>query len=164
MPSLINTQYFWYSLAPIMAFLVTLKFVKLNRSLNYWSDRNIPGPTPIPYFGNTMSTLLKSLPYIEMNWYNTYGKIYGVYGLKRPALTVAEPALVKQILVKEFHKFRNRMPETDPNGRFVRHLFNARDDHWRRLRHIISPAFSAGKLRRLYPLIGECCDEFVAAL
>ncbi|CAG2117805.1 unnamed protein product, partial [Medioppia subpectinata] len=61
---------------------------------------------------------------------------YSVYELARPTLTVAEPALVKQILVKEFHKFRNRMPETDPNGRFPRNMFNARDGHWKRLRLI----------------------------
>ncbi|CAG2111594.1 unnamed protein product, partial [Medioppia subpectinata] len=111
-----------------------------------------------------MSLFFKSLPYIEMKWYNTYGKIYGVYDSVRPVLTVAEPALVKQILVKEFHKFRNRMPETDPNGRFPENMFNARDGHWKRQRLIVSPAFSSGKLRRLYPLVSECCDEFVTAL
>ncbi|CAG2118361.1 unnamed protein product, partial [Medioppia subpectinata] len=164
MSLVINIQYMPYVLAAIVVILITFKLWKWNRSLNYWRDRNVSGPTPVLYFGNTLTALFKPFAYTEMEWYKKFGRIYGVYGLKRPALTVAEPALIKQIMVKEFHKFRNRMPETDPNDKFPRQMFNARDGHWKRLRLIMGPAFTSGKLRRLYPHVSECCQEFMANL
>ncbi|CAG2118552.1 unnamed protein product [Medioppia subpectinata] len=77
---------------------------------------------------------------------------------------VSEPVLIKQILVKEFYKFRNRPKPVDRPHDSGEILFDARDDHWKRIRAIASPAFTSGKLRRMYPLIDECCRDFLAAL
>ena len=44
---------------------------------NYWRDRHISGPKPIPIFGNFLSLSLNPRPLLEMQWYKKYGKIYG---------------------------------------------------------------------------------------
>ncbi|CAG2113729.1 unnamed protein product, partial [Medioppia subpectinata] len=136
------------------------------RLYNYWKDRNISGPKPILYFGNSLSLLLTAKPYIEMQWYTRYGRLYGLYYMGKRVLTVADPALVKQILVQEFDKFRNRTPESGEHvvANYPKHISTARDGHWKRLRLVMSPTFTPTKLRRLYPLVEECCNEFMAAL
>ncbi|CAG2101756.1 unnamed protein product [Medioppia subpectinata] len=144
-------QYLFYLVAAIF---ITFQYLKYNRLHNYWKDRNISGPKAIPYFGNSLSLFLTPKPYIERQWYNSYGRLYGHYELGKRTLTVADPELIKQILVKEFDKFRNRLSKESrkiaPN--MPKHLFNSNDDEWKRLRLIVSPAFTSGKLKRLYPL------------
>ncbi|CAG2102112.1 unnamed protein product [Medioppia subpectinata] len=85
------------------------------------------------------------------------------YDCGEPVLSVSDPALIKQILVKEFHVFHNRFNRVikviDAKG-----LVNARDGDWKRIRLIASPAFTSSKLKRMYPLIDECCGDFLAAL
>ncbi|CAG2119371.1 unnamed protein product, partial [Medioppia subpectinata] len=139
-------------------------YSKWYRILNYWSDRNISGPKPIPYFGNNLAHVLKFKAFVEMEWYKTYGPVFGIYECERPVLSVADPVLIKQILVKEFHKFRNRAESAERTAALGINLFMARDGDWKRIRAIASPAFTSGKLKHMYPLINECCRDFLAAL
>ncbi|CAG2102111.1 unnamed protein product [Medioppia subpectinata] len=136
---------------------------KWYRILNYWSVRNISGPKPIPLFGNTLSPILRPKPLVELEWYKTYGPIYGKYNCGKPELSVADPVLLKQILVKDFHKFRNRGVAKVDDVVFA-NIFLAIDDDWKRMRAIASPLFSTGKLKHMCPVINECCDNFLAAL
>ncbi|CAG2167677.1 unnamed protein product, partial [Oppiella nova] len=46
-------------------------------ALSYWKDRQISGPKPIPIFGNVLSPVLKARPFVEMEWYKKYGKLFG---------------------------------------------------------------------------------------
>ncbi|CAG2107352.1 unnamed protein product [Medioppia subpectinata] len=139
-------------------------YSKYCRLINYWSERNISGPKPIPYFGNTLSPILKGKQCVEMEWYKTYGRLYGVYEFAKPGLRVSDPVLIKQILVKDFHTFRNRRQDADKIAVFKNTLNRARDGHWKRIRALISPTFTSGKLKHMYPLINECCRDFLAAL
>ena len=74
---------------------------------------------------------------------------------------MADPQLVKQILVKDFNAFRNR---PTPPGHSGLTLSKARDDDWKRIRAIASPTFTSSKLRQMYALINHCCDDFLNSL
>ncbi|CAG2168056.1 unnamed protein product [Oppiella nova] len=76
-------------------------------------------------------------------------------------LTVADPQLIKQILVKDFNAFRNR-PALPGHDRLT--LSKARDNYWKRLRAIVSPTFTSTKLRGMYALINHCCEDFLNTL
>ena len=98
-----------------------------------------------------------NIAYVLYNYYRVYN------GLK-PGLVVGEPELIKDILVKDFHNFTDRT-----NGRRIhpilrQHLVNAEGEQWRRVRGIVSPTFSSGKMKRMYPLIKGCLNEFLEAL
>ncbi|CAG2181348.1 unnamed protein product, partial [Oppiella nova] len=121
-------------------------------ALSYWKDRHISGPKPIPFFGNFLSPVLKARPSVELEWYKTYGKLFGVFTFAKPKLTVADPELIKQILVKDFSKFRNRGDTAGRHPVISKNMFNSRDDDWRRVRAIASPTFTSGKLRKMYAL------------
>ncbi|CAG2121226.1 unnamed protein product, partial [Medioppia subpectinata] len=98
---------------------------------------------------------------VDMEWYNTYGSIFGIYDCGKPLLYVADPVLIKQILVKDFHTFRNR---TQVPGIVSKSMPRASDEDWKRIRAIASPAFTSGKLRHMYPLLNECCLHLLAEL
>lgn len=81
-----------------------------------------------------------------------------MYELGKPSLMVAEPDLVKQVLVKDFPVLTNRR-ELDLNDSILRNvLVLARGDLWRRIRPLTSPAFSTGKLRKMHVLIQNCAN------
>ncbi|CAG2176855.1 unnamed protein product, partial [Oppiella nova] len=98
---------------------------------------------------------------VELELYKKYGKIYGLYILSKPTLTVADPQLIKQILVKDFNAFRNR---PTPPGYDSLSLPKARDNNWKRVRAIVSPTFTSGKMRKMYALIDQCCQDFIDSL
>ncbi|CAG2167132.1 unnamed protein product [Oppiella nova] len=82
----------------------------------------------------------------------------------KPSLMVADPELIKQILVKDFHSFRNR-PITKDNHKITSKLMNyARNDDWKRVRAIVTPTFSSAKMRQLYAPINRCCNDFLKSL
>ncbi|CAG2182707.1 unnamed protein product, partial [Oppiella nova] len=118
-------------------------------------------PKPIPIFGNLLSLSLKPRPLLELEWYKKYGKIYGLYYSAKPRLTVADPALIKQILVKDFNAFRNRSLSPGQDGL---NMFRARDNSWKRVRAIVSPTFTSGKMRKMYALINHCYEDFLNTL
>ncbi|XP_054160060.1 cytochrome P450 3A11-like, partial [Oppia nitens] len=148
------------STTTIISYLVYF-YLKWSRALNYWKSQNISGPKPLPIFGNILSRFLRPMSTVELEWYKKYGQIFGVYTGDKPALSVADPELIKQILVKDFHLFRNRRDNGSRHPIITKNLFAARDDHWKRVRAIASPTFSSGKMRKMYALIRECCLDFI---
>ncbi|XP_054154551.1 cytochrome P450 3A11-like [Oppia nitens] len=150
----------------ILVSVLTYNYFKWKRLLSYWSSRNVSGPKPLPVFGNFLAKFFIPKPYLELQWYRQFGRLFGTYTGDKPDLTVADPELIKQIMVKDFHRFRNRRDNgsSRSNEPIAKNMFSSRDDTWKRIRAIASPTFTSGKLRKLYTLIGQCCDEFVGHL
>ena len=82
----------------------------------------------------------------------------------RPALTVAEPELIKNILVKDFHLFTDRQKNRVLHPILSKHLVVVGGEDWKRIRAITSPTFSSGKMKKMYPMIKQCLNEFIEAL
>ncbi|XP_054155685.1 cytochrome P450 3A8-like [Oppia nitens] len=92
---------------------------------------------------------------LEQELYRKYGKCFGVYEGNRPVLYLADPELIRDVLVKDFHVFTNRR---DVRAGFLMNkmIANLKDDDWKRVRTVISPTFTSGKLRKMLPLITDC--------
>ncbi|XP_033730939.1 cytochrome P450 3A2-like, partial [Pecten maximus] len=76
-------------------------------------------------------------------------------------LVVADKEMLKEILVKQFNNFPDRMTFEDFNGDMERSLLNTKGDHWKHDRGVITPTFSSGKLRKMMPLVQEACGTLV---
>lgn len=73
-------------------------------------------------------------------------------------LCVMDPAIVKTILVKEcFTYFTNRR-NFGANGRLDSAITIAQDEQWKRIRTVISPTFTSGKLKEMFPIISHYGD------
>ncbi|CAG2178366.1 unnamed protein product, partial [Oppiella nova] len=84
----------------------------LTRNFNHWSKKGVKGPKPIPGFGNILSPFLTEQIILEKDWIKKYGKIYGTFEANKPILTIADPALIKQIMATDSHVFNINV--TDP--------------------------------------------------
>ncbi|CAL1270231.1 unnamed protein product [Larinioides sclopetarius] len=94
----------------------------------------------------------------------------------KPVLLVADPDLLKKILIKDFHLFSDR-PEGVPMRvhSFLDHiipasaimdnlLINLKGEHWKKVRSILSPTFSANKLKGMIPAVNQVCDSALSIL
>ncbi|RWS03343.1 cytochrome P450 monooxygenase-like protein [Dinothrombium tinctorium] len=83
-----------------------------------------------------------------------HGKIFGIYEGLTPALMVSEPKLVRQVLVTDFHRFPNCKFELDGGNQIASNaLFGLRYKPWKRVRSVISSAFTKNHIKLMIPLI-----------
>ena len=125
---------------------------------------NVPGPKPIPFLGNFLEARkYDGLHLMHLDYLKKYGKLYTLCLGSKPSLVVADPELLKQIMIKDFPNFRNRYV-IQRGGVFDKNVLNARDETWKRIRNTLTPTFSAGKMKLMEPLIEKSCDTLMDKL
>ncbi|CAG2103492.1 unnamed protein product, partial [Medioppia subpectinata] len=116
----------------------------------------LKGPKPVPFLGNSIYWLLKQRWFLDVEWDRKYGQIYGLYESNVPVLVVSRPDLIKAIMVKDFQMFINRRVRPASHPVLSQSIFHTRGENWRRIRAIVSPAFSTAKMRKMYPMVRHC--------
>ena len=125
----------------------------------------LPGPKPWPYVGNLIEVArYGGLHTAFIEYAKKYGKVYKMYLGRSPMITVGDPEMLKHILVKDFLKFANRPDVMRGNEPMDKGLFDAKDEAWRKVRSILTPTFSALKLKELAPLINDAVDILLGKL
>ncbi|XP_033326750.2 putative cytochrome P450 6a14 [Megalopta genalis] len=133
----------------------------LTSSFNYWKKLGVAGPRPLLIFGNLKSTTLAqaSMSDTTRKMYNEFKNepVFGIYGGSAPILIVNDLDLVKDVLIGDFSLFASRgLPLFPKVDRLGEHLFNLEPEIWRPLRARLSPVFTSGKLKEMFPLVIEC--------
>nr|QCI55729.1 cytochrome P450 CYP6AY1v2 [Nilaparvata lugens] len=133
-------------------------------TFRYWKQRSVPFVKPTALFGNYYDVVsLKTSPAachesIYRNFPNE--KYVGMFQLRTPALLIRCPEMVKQILVKDFNHFMDRGFHADEEREpITAHLVNLQGEKWRMLRQKISPVFTSGKLKAMFPLLETCSSQ-----
>jgi cytochrome P450 len=121
---------------------------------SFFKDRGIDGPPPKAFVGS-LGDLAKyqDRPLDSYaDFLKKYGQTYGIFMGWTPFLVTVDPEMIKQIFVRNFDKFPQRMgrrgifsPKYE--GKVHDQLTTAKGEDWRRRRRILSPAFSGLKMR-----------------
>lgn len=129
---------------------------------SYWERRGIKGPKPWPVVGNFL-TLLASKDRLKMEreWRTKYGKVYGIYQGYEPILVVAEADSLLQITIKDFDSFQNHNLNEFSNHYQKHFLIFLKGDHWKKVRALMSPTFTSGKIKRMFRFLDGCADDLV---
>ncbi|XP_063830192.1 cytochrome P450 6B6-like [Ostrinia nubilalis] len=139
------------------------------RNFNYWKERGIKHDKPILFFGTNAKNYLQqqsvSESIVEAYWKYPEEKAVGLFRSTDPCLVVKDPEIIKRILTTDFNMFyprglnQQKGHEIEP---MLRNLFFADGDTWRLLRQRMTPAFTSGKLRAMFPLIVERAESLQA--
>ncbi|XP_014652589.1 PREDICTED: cytochrome P450 3A12 isoform X6 [Ceratotherium simum simum] len=123
----------------------------------------IPGPTPLPFFGTVLG-YRKGIWEFDKKCLKKYGKMWGFYDGKQPVLAITDPDMIKTVLVKEcYNAFTNRR-SFGPMGFMKKAISLSEDEQWKRIRNLLSPTFTSGKLKEMFPIIGQYGNMLVKNL
>ncbi|XP_017321382.1 thromboxane-A synthase isoform X1 [Ictalurus punctatus] len=142
---------FSVSLGLFLLFLVLLYWYAIS-PYSVLERCGIRHPKPVPFFGNMLMFRHDSFK-AQKDLINQYGRVCGYYVVRRPTVVVADPDMLKQVMVKDFHKFPNRVLFRMATKPMKNSLIMLRDEQWKRVRSILTPTFSAAKMKEMVPLI-----------
>uniref|UniRef100_A0A8C5IUA8 unspecific monooxygenase n=1 Tax=Junco hyemalis TaxID=40217 RepID=A0A8C5IUA8_JUNHY len=124
----------------------------------------IPGPRPLPFVGTSLEYRKVTNPYTSIIWVYLRGSSSlptRIYDGRQPTLAVTDPQIIKSVLVKDcYTTFTNRR-RTDLAGVLINAVSLAEDDHWKRLRTVLSPTFTSGKLKEMFPIMKHYGEALV---
>ncbi|XP_020495450.2 thromboxane-A synthase [Labrus bergylta] len=145
---------------------VTVSLLLVFLGLLYWysiypfsvlSRCGIKHPKPVPFYGNLF--LFRQGFFQPMkDLIKTHGRVCGYYLGRRPVVVIADPDMLRQVMVREFSTFPNRMSFRFATKPMTDCLLMLRDERWKRVRSILTPSFSAAKMKEMVPLINTAID------
>ncbi|XP_014286356.1 cytochrome P450 6k1 isoform X2 [Halyomorpha halys] len=90
---------------------------------------------------------------------------FGIYLVRVPWLVVRDPEIIRLVMTKEFNHFRDRFIHKFPEEDKVnQHLFNLQGEKWRTLRVKLTPTFTSGKMKGMFPLFKSCAETLTQSL
>ncbi|GBP59918.1 Cytochrome P450 6a2 [Eumeta japonica] len=128
---------------------------------DYWAKRGVPYEKPIPFFGTGFRQLTQRMSPTQfaVEIYRKYPneRFVGTFLARQKSIIIRDPELIKSILVTDFMYFHKRGLNTHDEviEPMLKNLFFADGDLWRLLRQRMTPAFTTGKLKAMFPLIVE---------
>ncbi|XP_046366839.2 cytochrome P450 3A29-like [Haliotis rufescens] len=143
----------------LIAGFVALLYLYGKRRKRLLKDAGIPGREPNLIFGAILDFVWKGLDF-ENKQRKEYGDVFGEWFGGFPMINVFDPDILKEVLIKDFDTFTDRMGFIDLDDYpLSTNMFSAKSDTWHRIRKIASPTFSAGKLRKMCRGINLCAQK-----
>ncbi|XP_071447823.1 probable cytochrome P450 6a17 [Hetaerina americana] len=144
-------------------------YVYLTWNYDHWKKRSIPHEKPHFPFGNIGRVILGKESIIEFyrNIYDRFkGQRYmGFIMLKEPTLIVQDPGLIKNVLIKDFSHFHDRgFPVDEIKDPMSGNIFNLPGSRWHSLRSKLSPTFTSGKMKYMFPIVHACAEHLQKTL
>lgn len=129
--------------------------------MNYWSNRGFLQDNPKFLIGNLGAFLLKGNLFTQYfkEAYFQYKKfkVIGLYFSYQKILLVNDPKVIQDIMISDFNHFHDRPSfVNEEKNPLSAHLFALTGQRWRDLRVKLTPAFTSGKLKAMFPTIREC--------
>uniref|UniRef100_A0A673JEJ6 Cytochrome P450 3A n=1 Tax=Sinocyclocheilus rhinocerous TaxID=307959 RepID=A0A673JEJ6_9TELE len=119
---------------------------------SFFKKLGIPGPKPLPFFG-TMLEYRKGFHQFDVECFKKYGRVWGIYDARQPVLCIMDQSIFKTILVKECYSLFTNRRNFRLNGPLYDAVSIVEDDDWRRIRSILSPSFTSGRLKEMFGIM-----------
>lgn len=123
----------------------------------------IPGPKPLPFLGTALGYRQGFCEFDE-KCFRTYGRMWGFYDGRQPVLAITDPDMIKTVLVKECYSVFTNRRSFGPVGFMKSAISLSEDEQWKRIRTVLSPTFTSGKLKEMFPIVGQYGDVLVRNL
>ena len=131
-------------------------------TLTTWERLGVNGPKASSLLlGNFVELMAEGTFKLFRQWTEKYGKVLGFYEGSTPTLAVADPDVVREILIKQFNKFEQRQPLLDNPDLPDAGIFIAKGEKWKRIRGLTTAIFSAKKMKMMSPLVQQSIDKLI---
>ena len=138
----------------LLALLFALLYYFITKDFDFWKSRGVPGPEPrFPWGNESGPPFWTPMTEFERWLYYKHGgkKFCGFFELNRPVLFVGDPDLIRAIAIKDFEYFTDRRDQ-GADETMKEAVSILRGAEWKETRSVMSPTFSASKLKAMHQL------------
>ncbi|XP_043945199.1 cytochrome P450 3A2-like [Protopterus annectens] len=118
----------------------------------FFRKLNIPGPQPLPFIG-TLLSYRRGWYRFDMECYQKYGNIWGIYDGRLPLLCVMDTEMLKTILIKECLSLFTNRRKYDLKRSMDGSILVVKDEQWKKVRTAMAPGFSSGNLKEMFSIV-----------
>lgn len=151
----------WIGASVFICIVVGGGFYYYENTYTYWSKRGVKSDIPLPLVGDLFNVLFKDRLGLERERVEKYGKVYGSFQSGKPCLNIADPDVLRQICIKDFDVFTDHRVDEFANKYQKNFLTWIRDQHWKRVRSLMSPTFTSSKIRRMFVFLNGCAEDLI---
>lgn len=145
--------------------VVTLAYLWIGRRYSYWKQRSVPYVEPRFPFGNLQGLNKRHFGLLAQDVYSKLkgsgSKFGGMFFFVNPVAVILDLDFAKDVFVKDFQYFHDRgvysNEKVDP---ITSHLVAMEGIKWKNLRAKLTPTFTSGKMKMMFPTITAVADEF----
>ncbi|KAF5284240.1 hypothetical protein FQR65_LT00240 [Abscondita terminalis] len=153
----------WISVLISFATIFSYVYVYLRRSWTFWKNRDVYTPPPRFPFGNVNDLIAGKLSFGEKmaQLYFEFKKnelrFGGFYFVQKPNLLLVDLDLIKLAMTKDFEHFTDRSAYVNEKKDLLSaHLFALQGEKWKNLRAKLTPTFTSGKMKTMFPILVKC--------
>lgn len=149
----------WTLIASVFALIAVYGYAPYG----FFKKIGVRGPKPWPFIG-TFLEYRNGVHNFDTACFKKYGKVWGLYDGRQPLLAVTDTAMIKTILVKECYSVFTNRRDVGLNGPLRDAVSIVEDEDWKRIRSILSPSFTSGRLKEMYKLMLHHSSNMIKVL
>ncbi|XP_049778135.1 probable cytochrome P450 6a13 isoform X1 [Schistocerca cancellata] len=149
--------------------IILLLYWHFTRTFSHWRKKGVFYIEPQIFFGNVKDrfTFRCSFHEMQLRLYKQFeGHPYaGYFEGRRPVLIVRDPDLIRNIMVRDFDCFVDRPVLRLKNRPHIDNmLINLKGAEWKKVRAMLTPTFSSGKLKSMEKIVVQCGNQMTRYL
>lgn len=142
---------------------------KARKVNQHWKNLGVPHVKPVLLFGNMIDLVFRRRTQQDIikDIYEKFPneKVIGYYHFMGPRLIIRDQELVERVLIRDFNTFHDRLQGFPSKGNpLLVNLFALSGQRWRAMRSKLSPMFTTGKLRHMFPQVSSIADALMPVL
>lgn len=153
----------------LILILASVAFYFIRRRFSYWKGLGVPHDPPHFLYGNLVGyRKTSSIHEIFRKFYLKYKDVtpfVGFFKATAPVAVITNLDLAKNIIIKDFQNFSDRYvfynEKDDP---LTANIFTLHGPKWKSIRHKITPTFTTGKMKFMFPTIVDVCNDMTSHL
>ncbi|XP_008293417.1 cytochrome P450 3A40-like [Stegastes partitus] len=147
----------------LIVIFITLVAIYGYAPYGFFKKIGIQGPKPLPFIG-TFLEYRQGIHNFDTNCYKKYGKMWGIYDGRQPLLAIMDTDMIKTILVKECYSVFTNRRDLGLNGPLRDAVTVVEDEEWKRIRSVLSPSFTSGRLKEMYTIMLKHSSNLIKSL
>lgn len=144
---------------------VIVLYLLFDQHNSIWEKKKVPCVKKGFLFGNVFPVFTTKLSmgqlFEKLYWKGGNSPYFGFYVTNKPALLIKDPAILRQVMVKDFNYFMHRNFHIDEKVDFSGNgnIFVNCTERWKHIRTKLTPVFTTSKLKYMFSLMVEVAQD-----